>query len=77
MARKKNVPSQQLPAYGYLTSKVAKKLRYYTEGYTQQIRDDFPSLLQHYKIINVIGDGNCGPYSCIFASVNKGSMPID
>ena len=33
--------------------------------------ENFKEVLHHYDAINVLGDGNCGPYVCLLAKMNK------
>ena len=68
----KKVPSPS-PAgsstFGCLALKDLKHLRFYTTNYAEDNKR-LKEINKHYQIVDVLGDGNCGPYVHLIAWMN-------
>ena len=59
-----------------LKKAVAKALQFFTDHANGDNKRYFSKICKHYDIIDVDGDGNCGPYTMILGSINRGTLDM-
>jgi len=63
----------EMSRFGSFKPAHAKKLQFRERRYEEQNKVDFPLVFDHYSVVDVVGDGNCGPYTFLLALMNKAS----
>ena len=50
--------------FGDLSHELIKEIPFYTTAFEQENKQSIPKeMFEHYEVIDVVGDGNCGPYA--------------
>ena len=62
-----------MTSFGKLQLRDAENLEFLDETFANDNKSDFPLIFDHYRVVDVVGDGNCGPYSFLLALMNKAS----